>query len=218
MLENKIAAGNQYTMEDVQISLLDLVLSISNALDHVAPELTNHHARVAYTAMSIAREMRMEQHELQSLLLASLLHDIGVLTSDERSQVSVFDSESIHRHAEAGYLLLKKYRLFDAVADIVRYPHASWSKCGSQCRCKGPAHGDVIPRASHILHLADRINVLIGSSSDATPRQVASIIDVISRESGSRFEPNAVAAFTRECTREQFWNELNCPQNVDVLR
>lgn len=215
---NKVTTEPCSAMEGVQVSLLDLVLSIANAIDHVAPEVNHHHVRVAHTAVAIAREMQMQPHDLQSLLLACLLHDIGIFSLDERSQVHAFDSESVHRHAEAGYLLLKKYALFDSVATIVRFHHESWSKCSAQCRCNGGAQGDAIPLASHILHLADRINVLISSESGAHTHQIASINDAISRESGGRFAPDAVSAFLKVSAEEQFWQDLNSSQIVDVLR
>lgn len=216
MLGHKITTGNQYTLDEVKINLLDLVLSISHAIDRVAPEVSHHHARVAYTALAIAREMALPQHELQPLLLASLLHDIGILSADERAQVQTFDSAAIQRHAEAGYLLLQKCRLFATEAKIVRYHHEAWSKCSVRCCCSGATQEEAIPRASHILHLADRITVLVGA--EAVPDKGAAVTAAISQESGRRFAPQAVAAFVRLSAHDHFWQELNSPQIADVVR
>ncbi len=40
-------------MKDLRVSLFDLAMSLSEAIDLVSPDVANHHTQVAYTAHNI---------------------------------------------------------------------------------------------------------------------------------------------------------------------
>lgn len=198
-------------MQDkINISLLDLVMSISNVIDLMSPDVANHHLRVAYTALRISDKLRLSDTSKQEIALAGLLHDIGILSSEERKQIFEFDSKIIDDHAEAGYILLRKFRYFNSVSNIIRYHHASWSQSKLQCLCEEGVNAREIPKESHILHLADRINVLIDSSS-AVLDQVEDIVRAICNETRGRFDPLAVEAFVELSGQDSFWLDLMSP-------
>ena len=202
-------------LSDGTINLLDMVVSVSNAIDLVSPEMGNHHKRVAYIALAVAREMRLPAEFKHDLILSGLLHDIGALSREERRELTRFDDDSdanIHAHGEAAYLLLHKFRHFANVANVIRFHHVPWSGgVGRRFR------GEEVPLASHILHLADRVDVLVDPANPILG-QVDTIAAAVSRQAGSMFEPELVEAFLELAWKEYFWLDLVSPSLDQLLR
>lgn len=197
------------------INLLDMVVSVSSAIDLVSPEMGNHHKRVAYIALAIAREMASPPELEQDLILSGLLHDIGALSREERRELTRFDDDSdenIHAHGEAAYLLLRKFRHFTTVADVIRFHHVRWSEGRGRY-----FWGEKVPLASHVLHLADRVDVLVDPANPILG-QVDSIAAAVSRHAGTIFDPELVEAFLELAWKEYFWLDMVSPSLDQLLR
>ncbi len=193
-------------MQDkVRVSLIDLVLSISNVIDLVSSDIKEHHARVACAALSIAREMQREVTDLRELVLAGLLHDIAILSDEERRELLVDDGDNVHDHAVRGWMLLREFGHMEKVARIIRFHHVSWSFAGME------DGGDAIPMASHILHLADGIDAHVARSRVEILDRVDDIVAAIKNESGRQYAPLAVDAFERLARRDSFWLDMVSP-------
>jgi len=198
-------------LRELQVPLFDLVMCLSNAVDLVSPAVVNHHKRVAYIASSIGEELGLPAGEKNDLLLAGMLHDIGALSLRERIETLQFEVEDPHKHAELGFLLLKMFKPFSAgVATLVRFHHVPWEKGeGSEFQ------GKQVPLGSHILHLADRVAVLVNNQQEILG-QVKEICEVIEGRSGKMFVPELVNAFRSLATREYFWLDI-VSQSVDLI-
>ncbi len=193
------------------VNLLDFVVSIASAIDHIDPRIANHHKRVAYIANQIAREMGAPQKTQYDLVIAGLLHDIGVLSIHERNHLLEFDDSSDrNRHCEAGYQLLNKFRYFSDVSAIIRHHHTEHLHQSGR-------EGDItVPMESTLLYLADRIDVLIDKEQPIL-EQVDRIVAAIARNSGILFDPDHVDAFTELAWRESFWLDVVSPTLEQIL-
>ena len=58
-----------------EIPIIDIIISLSGAIDLINPSISNHHKRVAYLAYCIGKEMNYPEGELMDIVLAGLLHD-----------------------------------------------------------------------------------------------------------------------------------------------
>jgi putative nucleotidyltransferase with HDIG domain len=191
------------------INLLDFVVSIASAVDHIDSRIANHHKRVAYIANQIAREMGASQKTQYDLVIAGLLHDIGVLSIHERDRLLAYDDAAdTNQHCEAGYLLLNKFRNFSGVSTIIRYHHTEYADSDRL--------GHVAPMESNLLFLADRIDVLIDKNQPIL-EQVDRIVATIARGSGSKFDPDQVDAFSELAWKERFWLDVVSPTLEQVL-
>ena len=111
-----------------RIQVHQLILSLSQAMDHVHPAIVDHQQRVAYIALSIARRMGMGNQKLMDLFFAAALHDIGLIGVENRVNGLHKDEwEDINWHTEAGFALLNQIPLFARAAQAVRYHHIPWS-------------------------------------------------------------------------------------------
>ncbi len=181
------------------VPLFDLVLCISQAVDLVSPVLVNHHRRVGYITLALAEELKLSAEERKQLALAAILHDIGGLTRKSREDALAFEYEAVHGHAQQGYALLKSFAPFVPSASYVRFHHVSWANgAGAE------SGGEAVPMGSHVLHLADRVAVML-QPQEHPLRQVERIRGEIQLHSGAKFAPRLVEAFHSLATKEYFW-------------
>ena len=174
-------------------------MCFSEAMDMINSSLVDHHKQVAYISFSIASEIGLSSEEQNNLILAGLLHDSGALYLEDRLSTLEFELENPQRHAETGYLLLKNFAPFSKLAPLVRYHHIPW-ECGKGIRRRD----EEINIGCHILHLADRISVLIQKQKNILT-MTKEIYDKIKVNSGEIFMPELVLALKDLTKKEFFW-------------
>lgn len=188
-----------------ELSLLNIVLTISEAVDMVSPHLANHHSCVAYIVRRLAEALDFSDAEQETLALAGAMHDIGVLSLAEGHELSKFEIEIRPDHGEVGYLFLKPFAPLAEAGKLIRDHHVYWRNGAGES-----LHGRTIPAGSHLVHLADRVAVLINPQQEILT-QVESIRERIVGQSGRMFVPRFVQAFLDIADREFFWFEAVSP-------
>lgn len=185
-----------------QISVFDLVSTLSRAMDLIHPVLSNHHLQVAYISSCLARELGYDAQEEADLILAAAMHDIGALRTEERLEALQFDDHYLQAHAEIGYRFLQGFSPLNRLAEAVRYHHHPWHFGRGQEK-----QGVPVPEISHLIHLADRIAVQF-NNGQAPLLQTEATRTKIQAASGSIFCPRHVEAFLDLSEREAFWLDL----------
>ncbi|MEW6354985.1 MAG: HD domain-containing phosphohydrolase [Planctomycetota bacterium] len=194
-----------------RIPLFETVVGLSNAMDLVNPGLVDHHKRVAYIALSIGAEMGLSYGEQTNLLWAGLLHDSGAISLKERRGVSASAHLDPEKHAKLGYLLFKDFGPFAEVATLIRYHQTPWrGGAGAE------ADGNGAPIGSHILHLADRVAVLLRDQKKVL-QQAEGIVKEIAAQSGKLFLPDIVQVFMGLAAKECFWLDATSPSIGSIL-
>ncbi len=193
-------------LENFEVSLFELLKSLSKSIDMVSPAVNNHHYQVAYTCLRLANLLDLNEAETRHVTFAALLHDIGALTLKERKDLLEFDFEGLHHHSEAGYWFLVDAKLLSRYAETIRYHHYDWKKGEGDSFA-----GQKVPLASHIIHLADRASIL-AAGQDNVLNQTDSIIQKIETEIDSKFKPELVLAFKNLAQEEAFWLDLTAPR------
>ena len=191
---------------DKEFSVCDFVSSMSEAVDLVSQEMSNHHKKVAYISYHLAKEMNLSNEETRDIVLAAILHDIGAFTGKERLQVklSLFEDSEYDFHAIMGYKLLRRFEPLRNAATLVRYHHTHYDRATME-----------IPIGSYIIHLADRIAVLLDESSEVL-EQIPEILIGIT-ENQAAFHPDTLLALNRLINLEYFWIEA-CSRSIsDIL-
>lgn len=196
-----------------KVSLFNLVIGLSNAIDLMSPAIVNHHKRVACMALQISTEMGLSSSECFDIVIAALLHDIGAISTREKAAVLNFEYDfeggDHDRHAKLGFFLLRPLKCISAAAHIVRDHHASWDEGATE------DHGVAI--GSHIIHLADRVDSLIVRRLEILG-QVKGICGKITEQSGKMFSPQVVDAFKSVAARHSFWFDAISPSVHSVLK
>ena len=61
-----------------KISMAKILLALSGVIDLVSNTVVSHHKKVRYLTYQIAKEMNLNEKDLKNLVMAALIHDIGV--------------------------------------------------------------------------------------------------------------------------------------------
>jgi HD-GYP domain-containing protein (c-di-GMP phosphodiesterase class II) len=193
-------------MHQKNISILDIVGCLSTAMDLINPIMVNHQRRVGYIAERIAAVVGRSQDEQNNALVAGFLHDCGALSLEERFMTMRFEGSvqnpALHLHAEAGYRLLKKFQPFSEVARYIHFHHLPWANGDGQ-----EFNSQEVLIGSHIIHLADRIEILIDQKSHVL-QQTEAIVEKIEKARGTMFAPELVEAFKSLADKESFWLDI----------
>lgn len=196
----------------INVSLWDLISPISRTIDMMAPALAEHHMRVAYLAMRLGEELHLPQQTLLNLAIAGALHDIGAFSVKNRLDLMTFEDHHRDPHSRAGFLLLSGFKPFADIRPIVLYHHVPWNHGAGRL-----FEGGEVPETAHLLHLADRVAVLMHHRSSPLS-QVEGICKAIGKCEGDVFMPEHVAALNRFAECDYIWLEASSKFVEAVLR
>lgn len=189
-----------------------LLSSLSVAMDFNSRGVMKHHQRVALIALQIGKLYGLSQVELEKLFTAAILHDAGSSTWEEKNQLCQFSSYATFTHCSKGFKLFKNNKLFNNIAEVVLHHHDRWDGNNNDSGLRGKE----IPIESRIIHLADRIDVLLQEDVYVLG-QSKKICRLIHKESGKLFDPHLVEAFGDISERECFWLDLHSEFLNEIL-
>jgi HD-GYP domain-containing protein (c-di-GMP phosphodiesterase class II) len=194
------------------VPLHRLTLSLSEALDHVHPQIADHQQRVAYIATNLARSMGLRGADLVDVFHAAVLHDIGLIGPRNRIRaIKLGQLEGVRWHAEVGYELLKDNPLFARAAEIIRHHHVFWDEGRG-----ASANGQAVPLTSHMVALADVAETTLKrdrpvlEEAESVTRQIASL-------DGTQLHPDCVEAFCDLARPEAFWLDMTSNRIYGIL-
>jgi len=195
-----------------QVSLHRLVLSLSEALDHVSPLVADHQLRVAYMSTRMARVLGYRGQKLRDVFHAAALHDIGLIRAENRVRAIAHNIlEGLTWHGEAGYELLRDNEFFAASAPVVRHHHAVWDHGRG-----AEASGQPVPLASHVIALADTVDRSIRSDTPIL-RQTEEITARVQGGRDKEFHPDCVDVFQEAAQAPAFWLDTTSKRVYAVL-
>jgi len=197
--------------KELRIELSALLLSLARAVDLVSPMLAGHHLRVAFIALGICTELGLNPEERVDIGFAAAMHDVGAFSLRERLDALHFELEEPHEHAHIGYTLVASLPFFSRAARLIKHHHVAWEEGRGE-----EFMGEKVSLGSHILHLADRVEVLIDKGRHIL-RQRDEICETVKEASGKKFHPRLVEAFLSAARREAFWLDLSSGAYSDVV-
>ena len=185
-----------------QIHPVSFIKAMSKALELSSSGISKHHRRTAIISRYIGLKLGIDQSQLQVLIYAALLHDIGAAANwDEKHFIAhTDDDEKVFHHAEEGYNILKDSAQLGILAIPILYHHDRF--CGGN---PSGFIGKEIPLLSRILHVADRIEVEIDDSKHIF-MQRQRIIQVL--ESNDFFDPDILDLLYELGKIDAFWLDI----------
>jgi len=161
-----------------------------------APSVLAHGNRVARYAVAVAREMALDPGAIDTLELASRLHDVGKVAMPEAlltkpSALSPGEAAIMERHVLAGAEILACAPALEPMAPIVLASHEGFDGGGHPRQLAGAA----IPLASRIIRVADAYDTMTEAGHDRHSVDREGAVSELLRGSGTRFDPAALAAF-----------------------
>jgi len=179
-------------------------------LEHLAdwvdvrdPYTGGHSRRVADLAESILRELRMRGPEVDLIVQAARLHDIGKISLPDhvlnKTSVLTEGEETLMRtHPAQGAELLAGYPSFGRGVDMVLHHHEQWDGAGYPHGLKGTR----IPLGARIMAVADSFDAM---TTDRPYRQALSVeqaASILRQGCGRQWDPAIVDALLRGISQQ----------------
>lgn len=198
-------------IRDPVVLLQNLVLSLSDALDLVHLIAVDHQLRVAYIALRLTLPVDRSPEERTDLLYAAALHDIGILSVEEKIDLMQGDVEDLDRHMRLGADLLSRFDLFRPASEIVRHHHKPWAATDGW-----DGVPETVRLCANAVHLADTVERMIRRDAGILG-QVPQISAAVDRLKGERFSPDLVDAFHDVSPIESFWLDAVSPRVSSII-
>jgi HD-GYP domain-containing protein (c-di-GMP phosphodiesterase class II) len=194
------------------MNVIGCFLSLSRSLDFTHQGLMRHHRRTALIATKLGHEMGMEAGELLQLMQSVLIHDIGVISWQEKLELFHVEIESPWEHCFRGEQLLIDNKSLNHLAGVIASHHDRWSG-DNPSGLKGAS----IPLHSRIIHLADRLDIMITDTSPILD-QKDHIMQTLHRLRGDFFDPDLVDLLDDLAKHDSFWFDLASPWEAHLLQ
>ena len=183
---------------EVRLRELEAVLRLSKAAEFRDPETGAHILRMAHYAMLIGRGLGLPESELELLLHAAPLHDIGKVGIPDMillkpGRLTPGELTVMRQHSRYGYEILKDSAspYLRVGADIAHGHHEKFDGSGYPQGLAGAA----IPLFSRIVAVADVFDALTSARPYKPAWTFTAAAAHIRAQSGLHFDPACVAAF-----------------------
>ncbi|MCC6694842.1 MAG: HD domain-containing protein [Candidatus Hydrogenedentes bacterium] len=198
--------------QSIHIDLFDLIAPLAKTFDMMDPAVADHSSSVAYWTYRLAEALNFPAQEQREMVVAAMLHDIGAFSLQDRMALLQFEVQTPHEHSEAGYMLLRSFPPFENIASTIRFHHVPWEDGAGTTR-----DGVPVPHGSHLIHLADRLSVLVPREKDVL-QHVPVICERIAQQRGRIFKPEYVDALTRLEGKDHIWLDAATGDFDRILR
>lgn len=208
-----IFIGRRHDMNNsFYINQADFTDALSIALELSSIGIVAHHRRTAVISAHIGLEMNLSHADLETLVNAAMLHDIGAAANwQEKHFVTHLEEDhEVFHHAENGYKILMQSDKLQKMALPIRYHHDRYDGHNPSGLV-----GDEIPLLSRILHTADRVEVQVRNNIHIL-KQRTRIIEHF--QNNPLFDPKVVAALNSLAKKDFFWFDISTPYSFEMIR
>ncbi len=199
-----VALENARLYEELQQLLVGTITSLASAIDAKSTWTKGHSERVTRYAMSIGKELGLEEKELERLKLAGLLHDIGKIGTydvllDKPGKLTDEEFELVKKHPRKGAEILAPIRQLNDVIPGILHHHERYDGRGYPDGLKGEG----IPLQARILCVADAFDSMTADRPYRPSPGKEYAVSEFKRCLGTQFDPLVAEAFLRVMDRNE---------------
>ncbi|MCX6112390.1 MAG: HD-GYP domain-containing protein [Proteobacteria bacterium] len=186
----------------------DIVNVVINALKEKDQYTQGHSVRVIEFSVKIGHEIGLNEEDIRSLEIASVLHDIGKLGVPDKilkkpGRLTKEEYQIMQQHSANGEKLLDGIKNLEKYKKYIRAHHERYDGFGYPDGLKG----NDIPLISRIIFVADTFDAMTSDRPYRKGLPIEAAIDELIKCSGTQFDPYVVEAFLNVLRKEQ--EELN---------
>ena len=211
LADQRMYADKARSSPNNQAQTRDVLLQL---LDERTPELHEHVDDVGRLVAGLARQFSLDSDQLDELLRAAELHDIGKLAIPDEMLLKpgpLTDAEwqFMRQHTIIGERILNAAPALRPVARLVRASHERWDGTGYPDGIAGPA----IPLGARIIAACDAYAAMTSERCYQTARSKRDAIAELQRNAGGQFDPAVIQALCRHLTsRDQPQDQTRLPK------
>jgi len=202
--QSAIAIENASLFKTVKESILNATKSLAEAIDAKDAYTRGHCERVAKLTMATARELGIPESRMESIYIASLLHDIGKIGVSENilhkpSELTKEEFEKIKTHPLLSVKILSPISFPWDILPAIRQHHE---------RIDGKGYpdgltGDEISLEARIIEVTDAYEAMISDRPYRKALSEEEAIMELKRCAGRQFDPQIVDIFLKVLAYEK---------------
>ena len=198
LLANQVAIAieNARLYESLKHALIEIVASLTSALEAKDRYTAGHTRRVALFSELIAKYLGFTRAQVEDVRMAAMLHDVGKIGIDDsilkkQSSLEGQEWEHMKQHPELGFKILAHVEQLKMVVDGMRYHHERPDGHGYPLGLKG----EEIPMIARIISVADTFDAMTSTRPYRKGLPYETAFEEILRNRGSQFDEKVVDAF-----------------------
>ena len=171
-----------------------VVYALSAALEARDPYTAGHGIKVAKISKLIARKLGFDEHRVDGLELAAIIHDVGkiqlsseLLNKPER--LTDDEMDEMKQHPVIGSRFVDDIAFDWPIAQIVRQHHERMDGSGYP----NGLRGEEILLEARILAVADMVDAVASDRPYRTGRGIVAAKTILERDAGKLFDPDVCA-------------------------
>ena len=163
------------------------------------PELERHLDGVARLAAVFGRQLNLDAEEVDVLVRAAELHDIGKIAIPDEilhkdGELSDEEWALMRKHPKIGERVLDAAPALGPVASLVRSTHERWDGEGYPDKLAGRD----IPLGSRVILICDAYNAMTEGRPYRAPMSSEGAVEELRQGSGTQFDPELVKCFAEK--------------------
>lgn len=200
-LENRV----QEKIRSIEATLNGVVRALATVVELRDPYTAGHQLRVSHFASTIARQMGLNNEQIEGIRTMGLLHDIGKIivpaeVLSKPSSLTDYEFHFIKAHSKAGYDILKGIEFPFPVAEVILQHHERIDGSGYPAGLKR----DDIMLEAKIIAVADVIESMASHRPYRPSLGIEFAIDEVVKNKGILYEPEVVEAAVYLLKEENF--------------
>lgn len=196
-------------LKELSVKFGNCLLSLSDAIDLASPRIASHQIRTAFIAWQIAEAAALSKERIENLFIASLFHDIGALSFEEKLRIYNFEEDNLDSHCILGESLFDSSPIFAPAKRIVRYHHKPCRLWDSIIDTPDAFDSQILFLADYLERKIDRTRFILQQTDDLQEK--------IASSSGELIHHDIVNLFIEISGREDFWLDLSSPRLYSIL-
>jgi putative nucleotidyltransferase with HDIG domain len=196
--DKKLADEERAHAEEVALLNRRAIEALALAIEAKDQTTHDHLQRVEIYAVEVAKEMGLDESQLEALRAAALLHDVGKLAVPEYiiskpGRLTPEEFEKMKIHTVVGAEIVEQIGFPYPVAPIVRSHHEKWNGLGyPDGLC-----GEAIPIGARILGAVDCLDALVSDRQYRRALPLAEAMKMVQSEAGVSYDPAVVEILAR---------------------
>jgi putative nucleotidyltransferase with HDIG domain len=199
---NQMAEDIQHYISDLKKAseenrqlFIDAIEMIAAAVDAKDPYTKGHSRRVSQYSVALARELGLEEEEVDKIRISATLHDVGKIGVEDRvlKKPGVLTNEEFEimkRHTVMGFEIVRQVKQLAEMLPGIRWHHEALNGKGYPDGIKG----DELPLMCRVIAVADTFDAVSTDRPYQKGRDFPSSLEILRKHAGTKYDPIVVDA------------------------
>ena len=192
MVEKK----EQVATEVPEVSRLNVIRDLAAVIDAKNVFGRGHSEESVKHAVTLAKKLELPEEEIESIRLATLLHDIGAVSIPNRiinkpAPLTAEERRIVKNHPNLGAMILQKASQLENIIPAILHHHEQYDGEGYPNGLKGEA----IPISARIISLVEAYQAMISDRSYRQRLSQEAALEELKKNAGTQFDPKLIDLF-----------------------